>query len=251
MKVQLIQYSNHVEKKLSPKEEARKNTFETTIKNREINIPNVDCGIDEVVTYDSSILNKNNFYQKNKDILDTPEGAGLWAWKPFVVIDALKNLDDNDILFYYDANWDSFNKTNVSRLVDYVVKNDYLFHQSGYGPDREWTKRDVFIWLDCDEEKYWDTEQIQATWFFLKNTKANRDFVEKWLLFCCIKQFLDHSQTGLYEPLKGFHRHSWDQSILSLLCKKNNMKSFLGAGTPTSQNKRISVFMEYFNYDQS
>lgn len=45
------------------------------------------------------------FVNKNKTLLATPRGAGLWIWKPYVVHRALSDsrMKNNDFLFYSDS----------------------------------------------------------------------------------------------------------------------------------------------------
>lgn len=45
----------------------------------------------------------DDFKEKNKDILSIKKGAGLWVWKPYVILQSLKRVKDEDFLFYSDS----------------------------------------------------------------------------------------------------------------------------------------------------
>ena len=53
------------------------------------------------------IFSKKNiddeFYEKNKNILDQRRGAGYWLWKPYFILKTLNLINDGDIVFYVDA----------------------------------------------------------------------------------------------------------------------------------------------------
>tara|TARA_B100002019_G_C21274251_1_gene604293 strand:- start:8027 stop:8767 length:741 start_codon:yes stop_codon:yes gene_type:complete len=245
MKVKLVQYFDNP----NPEDldnQPRQLHFANVAERRKNNIPKNNCGIDEVITYNKESLKKNNFYGRNKEILKMPRGAGMWLWKPFIVLDALQQSDPDDIIFYYDCNHNDFSKTNISVLVDYVKKQGNLFHETRWGAERLWTKRDLFVTMDCNHEKYFDSEQVQATWFFLKNNEQNISFVKEWLHNCCIKQNICGGSTEIYSKFKEHRSHREDQSILSLLCKKRNCNIFTGH-PDTNKNKNVQAFINNFN----
>lgn len=238
----LVQYHSHPNVS-----SGRNKLFNKIIKQREENVKKGACSIDKVLTYNPNSAGLSDFISKNAKIFRIKRGAGLWMWKPFIVLDALLNhSEEGDIIFYYDANHNNLKNVNLSVLFDYVEKYGNLFHETSAYTMREkrWTKRDLFITMDCDSPKYTETPQVQATWFFLKNNKQNRDFARMWLHFCSFFLNLSSGSTHIFKKDKGFQAHREDQSVLSLLCKKYNMNIFQGQA---HGNKNIQFFLDWFN----
>ena len=40
---------------------------------------------------------------KNKKILDAPKGIGYWLWKPFIILETMKNISEGDVIVYSDS----------------------------------------------------------------------------------------------------------------------------------------------------
>ncbi|WP_431216017.1 hypothetical protein ACQ86N_16030 [Puia sp. P3] len=60
------------------------------------------AGIDNIRSYDFEDIKKTPFYAENRGILDGPF-MGYWLWKPFIILEALKNAADGDIVVYADS----------------------------------------------------------------------------------------------------------------------------------------------------
>lgn len=183
-------------------------------------------GADKVIMRDDIWLRRQNpFYKKNRKILDQPRGAGYWLWKPYIILEALRNLSDDDILVYHDSGAEIIG--NIKPLTDLVnEKKILLFRSHGY-TNSGWTKRDCFYFMDCDLPKYYDGPQVWAGFIVLKKTSDNIRLVSNWLEFASNKHILtdDKNISGL-ENLPDFQDHRHDQAILSLLAIKNEIEIF-------------------------
>lgn len=182
-------------------------------------------GIDKVIMRDDRWLCRQRFYNKNKEILDQPRGAGYWLWKPYIILETLKNLSDDDVLFYHDSGAEIIG--NIQPLIDLVnEKKIMLFRSHGY-TNSGWTKRDCFYFMDCDSPKYYDGPQVWGGFIALKKTADNIRLLYDWLAFASNKHILtdDENICGL-ENLPDFHEHRHDQAILSLLAIKNDIEIF-------------------------
>ena len=69
-------------------------------------------------SYNSEWLMTTDFYLENKIILDKTRGNGYWLWKPFIILETLKKMDDNDVLLYLDSG-DIFTDGVVGFLKEY------------------------------------------------------------------------------------------------------------------------------------
>ena len=176
---------------------------------------------DKVVIYKPEDID-DDFKENNKEILSFKKGAGLWLWKPYVVNKALnEECKDGDYLFYADA------ASFFIRSVDYIIKawGDQDVFVSPV-PLKEWqfTKADCFKLLNCDSDKFKQTAQIQGIFIGVRKTTNSIKFVKEWLDRCCDLRLMhpDNIALGLPNP-KNFVSHREDQSMLSLLCKQENI----------------------------
>ena len=53
--------------------------------------------------YKRSDLISDPVYEKNIKLFSLKKGAGLWAWKPLVILRAMEQMSDGDILLYQDC----------------------------------------------------------------------------------------------------------------------------------------------------
>jgi len=57
-----------------------------------------------------------SYVNKHKNIFDYGRGAGLWLWKPYIILDALSKIEEGEWLFYCDSG------TVIIRNLRYLVK---------------------------------------------------------------------------------------------------------------------------------
>src|SRR5678815_6014385 len=61
-----------------------------------------EFGADDVQVYDDRWLLEQDFYRMNQWLWDHPHkrGFGWYAWKPFIIWDALSKLNAGDVVLY-------------------------------------------------------------------------------------------------------------------------------------------------------
>ena len=100
-----------------------------------------------------------------------------------------------------------------------------------YGPETTWTKRDCFVALGCDDQKeYTHSPQFAATVIVFRQDPKSHDFVKTWLQWACHDggALIRDGPNLLGKPnYGGFFEHRRDQSLFSLLCKKNHISPSL------------------------
>ena len=152
-------------------------------------------------------------------------GFGYWLWKPYILIEELKNLQPDEILLYLDSA-DKPEKSLFDIINNHMVENDNLFINRGY-KNGDWTKKDCFTLMNCDDEKYYNSVQLEAGIICLKNTKSNMDLLNEWFFYCKNEQILTDSPNQYNENnLPGFMDHRHDQSILTNIILKRDIESF-------------------------
>jgi hypothetical protein len=93
-------------------------------------------------------------------------------------------------------------------------------------PVVDWTKRDLLDFMGIPESEF-SSDQIQGTVIFMSREFATT-FCEQWseIMVKDNFRFLDDSPSKKQE-FTNFKEHRHDQSILSLLLRKQEVKSFI------------------------
>ena len=203
-------------------------------------------GFTDVITWDAPRLRETAFYSAYRDILSQPRGSGYWLWKPFIILDALRQSQPGDIVVYYDVGRRRPHvfRTSISPLVERcnamggMLPGVYI---PLMGPSRRWTKRDCFVLMECDSPEYWNHCQIQATFSVWENCQKAVHFVEDWLAYCADSRILTDApnQCG-QDNLSDFIDHRHDQSVLTNLVVKHGIHCLGDARRHTPFSKDIN-----------
>lgn len=164
-------------------------------------------------SYDREWLEFSELYNQNKDILDDPKGAGWWVWKPYVILDALKKSEDGDFVIYCDCG-DMFS-SKIKKYVTDILDDDICLLLVGNNINKQYTKRDCFIMMDCDDEDYWNCKQLEAGFMIWRVCNKSIEVVQKWLNYCLNYKIISNSPSELGEEFSDFKEHRNDQSILT------------------------------------
>jgi len=180
-------------------------------------------GFDEVFNYRSEDVKQGEFYNDNKELLNLERGDGYWVWKPKIILDTLEKMEDGDILFYLDAG-DYIRNGIIDLSKEYFKSHDYYF--TNWGGKRktqiQHTKRDCFILMNCDDEKYHNTSQVEAGFIALKKTNSMIEFVKEYLFYCKNKYIINDDKSLFGPEYEQWKLHRHDQSILTNLIVKHN-----------------------------
>ena len=168
----------------------------------------------------------NSFREKYFEVLRQKKGGGYWLWKPWIIQNALEQINYNDLLFYSDS------AAHFIQPIDHIKKLPWDFEQDIIPfelelPESDWTKRDAFKILNLDGFGYEKTNQRLASFIFLRKTEFTRHFINEYLNYCCNEQVLtDLPNLCGASNFEGFKEHRHDQSIFSLLTKKYSLSPF-------------------------
>ncbi len=184
-------------------------------------------GVDQCIRYQPKHL-EASFVQSNQFLLGEKRGAGLWLWKPHIILDAMTRVEDGDVIIYCDSGAIVTGSFAPQIEVCRALKDGVLGFEVGQGLlERQWTKRDAFVVMGCDSKVYWDTPQLRAgTMLFVKST-ASWDFVSEWMDLVCQARLVSDMPSFCDEPeFADFQSHRHDQSLFSLLYKKRGYASY-------------------------
>ncbi|SFF18306.1 discoidin domain-containing protein [Methylobacterium sp. 13MFTsu3.1M2] len=185
---------------------------------------------DTIESWSPDRLRETPFYREHREILDRSRGAGNWAWKPYVIAEALEKRRDGDFVVFSDTGMQAVGDDPLPPVAPLLTWLDGSLHRVAVGvlhgkPQRAWTKRDCFVLMECDTARYWDADQIQASWIAFMVSPATRRLVAEWLRYAGDPRVVTDipNQMGLPD-LEGFIDHRFDQSILSNLIYKLDLE---------------------------
>ena len=188
--------------------------------------------IEETTLFDNvEVFNEGKLVQKYptfKNHLDfckkEVKGFGYWIWKSFLVYHELSNLNHNDMLVYLDAGCEINNKAlyKLRLYIDYAFKNDFL----GFGVenDLQWTKKELLDRLQFNNSDVLKP-QCESGLLFIKKCNRTMDLMKQWYDLSFESDYFyitDEHNRNIQN--KYFKEHRRDQSILSILLKKNKFK---------------------------
>jgi len=187
------------------------------ILNETINIANIDT---HTMWRDTDII-KTQFYKNNKDIFKNTTGFGLWIWKPFIILEKLKEINDGDYVYYQDSSkydLDGFKKS-IRPIIEFMKNNntDILPGLVTHNINKYLVQEECFKYMDADTDYYKNHKHIQTSPLFVKKTDFSIKFIREWLNYCtvpvCIKK-LNRKKCA----------HQYDQAIVNILLVKYKIK---------------------------
>lgn len=191
-------------------------------------------GVDEVKSWhESDVYNGfRSFCNWNQQIFANSRGCGYWLWKPAIIFETIRNMNDGDILIYSDAGVKWIN--NVNEIISRMDQDIFLFsngHQHVH-----WTKADIMQGIIGKqiEDSY---TQVQASVIFLRVSTFTRKFIKEWLLFCQMPGWIDDS-CSILPNHKEFAENRHDQCILSTLAYKYKIKQHWWADARWYESQR-------------
>lgn len=179
--------------------------------------------VDRTLCYNIADLDAD-FKRKNERILQAggERRKGCYLWKPYFVNKALADLADGDFLIYMDGAG-GYYRASAAPVIHYMESNDIdMVGSRRYKYlEKHWTKRDAFVYMECDKEDYTDQYQCWAGFFTLKKTQNTCCIMNEWLQYAQDYRIItDAPNTCGLDNYEGFVENRHDQSILSILMRK-------------------------------
>lgn len=192
----------------------------------------VDC----LHAWTQARLEQDGFIDRHPELFPNSTGFGWYAWKPYIILRALQDADEGDLVIYQDTGrrepvlisrslreWDAY-------LAERGLPGVAGVRIPDWGPNRLWTKQSAFRTLGLQGPRYEDAPQIQASWSVWRKSAQTEAFVGEWAELC---QRLDlvggPLENGPEGEVSGFHEHRWDQSLLTLLALRDGLPTLTPA----------------------
>ena len=179
-------------------------------------------GLNHFAVGEDSLFN-SDLYKKNKKWFTKKNNYGHFAWKPYFILRSMEKLEEGDMLMALDT-MDIFHP-DLFKMVDSIMDDeDPCLLPIGNSIQGEYTKRDCFHFMDCDEDDYHESNQLEAGFTFWRVCDKSKEVCEEWLKWC-----LDERTNGDVttfsgkEELDGFQEVRHDQSILTNLALRDGL----------------------------
>lgn len=168
-------------------------------------------------------LKKSSIYSANRAVLDSPRGGGYWAWKPWAILQAFDVANEGDVIIYQDCGKGGRFKNILKprKMIEFALAHGQCagVEIPEVGMNKFWTKRKCFELMCCNEEKYKNANQVEATTSFWVVNEGNKSIITEWLTYCIDYNVVSDSD-DLETEIQGFVEHRHDQSILTNIAVK-------------------------------
>lgn len=153
-------------------------------------------------------------------------GYGYWIWKSFITKEALDKIEFGDILVYADAGC-VINPEARQRFYEYIeLLNTSVISNLSFQtihPERQYVKGDVLKYFNIqDNEEIKNSGQLIATIYLIRKDENSINLINKWYDICHNKTHLITDKKSQYPNDITFIDHRHDQSVFSILRKKNS-----------------------------
>lgn len=151
-------------------------------------------------------------------LMSIPRGGGLWVWKPDVILTALQEIEEGDILIYADAG-SLLKKTKEWDWYDKKLQTYDMIAQRIYYRTYKWTRQEI-IDMFPDNPRDWTFKyQHCATTIAFRKSPFTMKFVEEWrrLMLDHPEAVMDVTPEEFPNQPRGLVENRHDQAIFSAL----------------------------------
>ena len=107
------------------------------------------------IRYGVEDLENTEVYKENPEYFTVEKKYGWCSWKPLLLLEAMKGLQEGDKIVLCDV--EDVLHPQLFPYVDMVMGDDpCLLVMGDPNPQKKTVKRDCFVYMDCDEDTYWD-----------------------------------------------------------------------------------------------
>ena len=183
------------------------------------------------------LLNENDLDSYIKSIINNImstydlRGYGYWIWKPYIILQELNKLQENDILVHLDMHCIDDNlKDKFNDIINNLQNQPIIIGTAGFN-DLMYTTTKLKEYIESYLNYQFTYNQLcdiqyEAGIIFIKNCIESRKFIKLWLDIMisnikCITDFYNNDKNNHHTFIENHH----DQSVASLLYKFYNYKT--------------------------
>jgi hypothetical protein len=183
-------------------------------------------GFDKVKVFQQNDLVDTDFWKTHgKFIQQTPRGYGCGIWKPYLILQSLGKVKEDDIIVYADAGC-TIHPSGRQRFQNYVE----IVRRSAFGIitfhlqnhiEKSCTKMDVLKHFRVSKNpRFTDSTQMIATVIIMRKCDHVMKIIKEWYQSACNYALLDDTPSVAPNDIT-FKEHRNVQSIFSILVKKH------------------------------
>lgn len=174
---------------------------------------------DRVIEYSPEDIDPE-FRRRYARTFAVQRGAGLWLWKPYIMLKTLEEVaHEGDVVFYTDAG--TFFIRHFKHILKTMTQDVWVSNIPL--TEKQYTKKEAFVLMGCEGRAFEDTPQVQGGFVGIRKSPQSMAFVKEWLTYSCDYRILSPECNPAYPETDCFIAHREDQSVLSLLCKKHGI----------------------------
>lgn len=164
------------------------------------------------------------FCSRFAEVLSRKKGGGYWIWKPFILRQKLRSMQENDILVYCDAGCtvSKWAREEFDRLITIVNSSEYgmLGFELTY-KECAYTNEKVFQHFNIarDDTAIRQSNQIMATVIILRKCRHCETLIDEWERTLEEDCHLFTDNYNEFEKSPHFIDHRHDQSVFSVIRK--------------------------------
>lgn len=202
--------------------------------------------LDSVKFYKLSDINKT-FIKKNK-VLFSDSRIFPWIAKAFLINKVLEESNNGDTILWIDSDVREIAEDGINNLFNLCNNSEkgiVGFH-SDFWLEKSFTKIDLINFLNIKNPLFLETTQAYGGLILVRKNNFTTKFFKQFLEICSTQNLMDYSPSAKDEG-DDFVIHQNDQSILSLLLKINNIKTFPIPFYDLFKTNIIAQHSGYFN----
>jgi hypothetical protein len=205
------------------------NTNFSNMKRIKYHATQMNC-FDDILTLNENDI--SDFVIKHQDFINkNPRGFGLWIWKPYIILNILSRLKENDILVYCDTGM-YLNSNGIERFNYYVSKlnednHDIItFSLTNKYIAQQFVKMDAIMSYYPEFSKRND-KYCYAGIIMFKRTKKTLNLIVDWLKLCENYDFINTSKSKNYSESSNFFGNDCDNGLFNLCLAKHNISYYV------------------------
>ena len=165
---------------------------------------------------DNDYIHNLPYYEHYRNVFDRVSFG--FAFKAVGYYEMFKAMNFGDIAFFVDSN--HLIQTDPTPFYMMADEHEAFVHDHiwTFYPNKDWTRRDTFVNMGCDDPVYWNAPQMQFNISGFKKTPKTQKFVDE--LFRYSTDYRVMFGENKYPNFPSLKEHRHDQSIYSILCAK-------------------------------
>ena len=176
------------------------------------------------ISYTTEDLKTTSFYKENMQMFKYKKYFGYFLWKPFIILQTLIEYPNFNVL-YCDSNlrFKDFDRVSLA-FREGMTRHGAFFVKHEHFLNRSWTKRDCFILMEADNERYYNAHQVWTPLMGFNSSYDTMMLLSEYMHYCKDPSIVTEEPNKFGKNLPEFNEHRWEQSVMSILVEKYGYK---------------------------